>query len=137
MQIKVLSADDAALLEHVAVGVFDQPVDPGLAKQFLADPRHHIAAVITDGEIVGIASAVHYVHPDKPPELWINEIAVAPLQRSQGLGKVLMEALFDLGRNLGCAEAWVLAEDENEVAKRFYVSLGGRPSPATIFSFDL
>ena len=27
-------------------------------------------------QIVGFASAVHYVHPDKPPELWINEMGV-------------------------------------------------------------
>jgi hypothetical protein len=27
--------------------------------------------------VVGFASAVHYVHPDKAPELWINEVGVA------------------------------------------------------------
>jgi hypothetical protein len=27
--------------------------------------------------VVGFASGVHYVHPDKSPELWINEVGVA------------------------------------------------------------
>jgi len=137
MQIKLLSQDDGELLKHVAVGVFDLPVDHDLTAEFLRDPRHHLAVAVDDSQVVGIASAVHYIHPDKLPELWINEIAVASSYRGRGIGKRLMTALFELGRTLGCAAAWALAEDENEDAKRFYVSLGGRPSRTTMFSFDL
>jgi GNAT superfamily N-acetyltransferase len=126
------------VFDSLATGVFDKPVDPDFAGEFLGDARHHLAAALDDdGQIVGIASAVHYVHPDKPPELWINEIAVAPAFRSRGIGKRMMETLFELGRSLGCVEAWVLAEDENNGARRFYAALGGRASPSTMFSFDL
>ena len=75
------------------------------------------------GSIVGFVSAVHYVHPDKPqPELWINEVGVADGYRGQGIGGALMRATLDVGRRLGCAEAWVLTERSNEAAMRLYAS---------------
>ncbi len=60
-----------------------------------------------------MASAVHYVHLDKVPELWINEVGVAPSHQRQGIGRRLLEALLQHGRALGCAETWVLTEEEN------------------------
>jgi len=65
--------------------VFDGPIDPVLTRKFLNDPRHHIVVAIHDEVVVGFASAVHYVHPDKAPQLWINEVAVAPPHRRRGL----------------------------------------------------
>ena len=87
----------------------------------------------------GFASAVHYVHPDKDAELWINEVGVAPGHRRVGLGKELLQALFRLGRDLGCREAWVLTERDNNAAKRLYESLGGVEPPieTVMFSFVL
>src|SRR5690349_4783412 len=89
-EIKVLRRGDDAILANVAPEVFDNPIDPELTRQFLEDPRHHIAVAIDDGLVVGFASGVHYVHPDKPPELWINEVAIAPSHRGRGLGKLLL-----------------------------------------------
>lgn len=57
------------------------PIDPTWSAEFLRDPRHHIAVAIEDGVVVGIASGVHYLHPDKPPELFVNEVGVAPAFR--------------------------------------------------------
>ena len=79
--IRILGPGDAAVLDHVAEGVFDNAVDPRWTAEFLADSRHHLAVAVDDGQVVGMASAVHYVHPDKPPELWINEVRVGPLGR--------------------------------------------------------
>ena len=84
LEIKLLNASDCGVLQSVAEGVFDDPIDPAAATEFLADARHHLAAAIADGLIVGFISAVHYVHPDKPkPELWINEVA-RPRTRGKG-----------------------------------------------------
>jgi ribosomal protein S18 acetylase RimI-like enzyme len=106
IEIKILSTGDEPILMHVADDVFDNPIDPALTKEFLADPRHHLAVAIDDGVVVAFASAVHYVHPDKPPQLWINEVAVAPTHRRQGLGKAVLRALFEVGRSHRCTEAW-------------------------------
>jgi aminoglycoside 6'-N-acetyltransferase I len=105
--------------------VFDNPIDPELTAEFLADHRHHIAVAVEDGVVVGFASALHYVHPDKRPELWINEVALAPKHRRRGLGKAVVEALFEVGRGLDCTEAWVLTDRGNPGAMAFYSSLGG------------
>ena len=139
IEIRILTQVDADLLEHVASDVFDEPIDANWSAEFLADSRHHLAAAIEDGVIVGIASAVHYVHPDKPPELWINEVGVAETHRRRGIARQLLQALFDRGRGLGCSQAWVLADQSNTVAHRLYQSAGGEaaPEPAIMFEFPL
>ncbi len=140
IEIKRLSLDDADILAHIAPGVFDDPIQWERAREFLADPRHHLIVAIHDGVIVGFVSAVHYVHPDKPqPELWINEVGVADGYRGQGIGAPLMRETLDVGRRLGCAEAWVLTERSNEAAMRLYASNGGEAAPqdAVMFTFHL
>jgi ribosomal protein S18 acetylase RimI-like enzyme len=123
--IKILGPEDGAVLDNVDADVFDHPVDPRWAAEFLIDRRHHLAVAILDGQVVGMASAVHYVHPDKPPELWINEVGVAASQRNQGIGRRLLAALFGRGRELGCGEAWVLTDESNAAARRLYAAAGG------------
>lgn len=126
VEIRILSTRDAALLERVADDVFDNPIDPALAAAFLADPRHHIAVAIDDGVVVGFASGVDYIHPDKPAELWINEAGVAPTHQRRGLGKRILACLLDHGRSIGCRTAWVATEAGNVAARALYVSAGGR-----------
>ena len=36
LEVRVLRAGDEAVLERVAPGVFDNPIDPALAREFLA-----------------------------------------------------------------------------------------------------
>jgi ribosomal protein S18 acetylase RimI-like enzyme len=124
--IRILAAGDEGVLASVAPGVFDNPVDPDLANEFLVDPHHHIAAAIDGGVVVGFASGVDYIHPDKPREFWINEVGVAPTHRGRGLGKSVLRALLEHARALGCREAWVLTETDNEAANALYAALGGK-----------
>jgi ribosomal protein S18 acetylase RimI-like enzyme len=135
--IRMLDAEDAALLTRVADDVFDNPIDPRRAAEFIADPRHHLAVAVLDGRIVGMASAVHYVHPDKPPELWINEVSVAVECRGSGIGRKLLETLFTHGRTLDCKEAWVLTEEENIPARHLYRAVGGEERQVVYFNFRL
>src|SRR5271169_416092 len=93
IEIKILQRGDDEVLMNVVPDVFDKPVDAKLTKEFLEDPRHHIAVAIDDGLVVGFATGVHYIHPDKPPEMWINEVGLAPTHRHRGLGKAVLGAL--------------------------------------------
>jgi ribosomal protein S18 acetylase RimI-like enzyme len=139
IDIRVLSPNDEAVLTRVAPGVFDHDVDPALSREFLRDPRHHLAVALEDGTVVGFASGVHYVHPDKPAELWINEVGVAPTHQRRGLGRQLLGALFARARELGCREAWVLTSPANGAAVRLYESAGGSDmaDPPVMFTFRL
>lgn len=138
VSIQILGPDDTAVLSQVAPDVFDNEVDPDLAREFLHDPRHHIAVAMEEGMVVGFASAVHYVHPDKPPELWINEVGVAPTHHSRGIGKQVLSAILAVGRTLGCREAWVLTDRSNVAAMRLYHAVGGgEASDHAMITFDL
>jgi GNAT superfamily N-acetyltransferase len=133
----MLEKGEVAVLDRVAPDVFDDEVDAHWAREFVEDPRHHLAVALDGETVVGMASAVHYVQPDKPPELWINEVGVAPTYQRQGVGRRLLEALFERGRELGCGEAWVLTDDENAAARALYAAVGGEESAAIMVSFRL
>jgi ribosomal protein S18 acetylase RimI-like enzyme len=135
--IHMLGPADAALLANVASGVFDNAIDQRWTAEFLADPRHHMAVALDDGQVVGMASAVHYVHPDKPPELWVNEVGVAPSHQRQGIGQQLIRALFVRGREVGCAEAWLGTEEGNTAARRLYAAVGGNEQSMVYVTFSL
>ena len=135
--IRMLGAGEAAVLDHVAADVFDNAIDPRWRAEFFADPRHHLAVAIDDGQVVGFASGMHYVHPDKPPELFIDEVGVAPTHQGRGIARQLMETLLDHGRALGCVTAWVGTEHDNTAANRLYASVGGVPEEFVLYEFDL
>jgi|SRR5690606_23408100 len=137
MDVRILTAADAPLLERVADEVFDEPVDPGLTAEFLTDPRHRLCVAVEAGEVVGFASAVRYVHPDKPSELWINEVGVSPAHQRRGVARAVMACLFDHARAEGCREAWVLTEPDNAPARALYAAVGGTETPAVMVSFRL
>jgi ribosomal protein S18 acetylase RimI-like enzyme len=138
IEVKVLQRGDDRILMNVAALVFDKPVDVRLTREFLEDPRHHIAVAIDDGLVVGFASGVHYIHPDKPAELWINEVAIAPTHRRRGLGKAVVRALLEVGRAHKCKVAWVLTDRSNVAAMALYSSVGGTEgADETGYSFPL
>ena len=135
--VRLLGPDDAPILNHLAPDVFDNAIDPRWTAEFLADPRHHLAVALDGETVVGMASAVHYVHPDKAPELWVNEVGVAPTHQRRGIGRQLLHALFARGRELGCQTAWVLTEHDNVAARGLYAALGGVEAPQVMVEFNL
>ena len=122
--VRLLGSDEADVLDNVAPDVFDHQIHPRWCEEFFADPRHHLVVALDGDLVVGMASGVHYVHPDKAPELWINEVAVAPTHHGQGIGRRLVTTLVQHGATLGCGEAWVLTSPANEPARRMYVAAG-------------
>jgi len=138
-ELRILGRGDADLLSSAAPGVFDHALDPKLVPEFLADARHHLVVAVLDGCVIGFVSAVHYVHPDKPAELWLNELGVSPAHQNHGVGRQLVEAALNLGRELRCVNAWVLTDRANGAAMRVYRAAGGveASTPPVMFEFDL
>lgn len=132
MDVRILTRAEASVLHRVAEDVFDGPVVPALAAEFLADPRHYICVAIDDGLVVGFASAVRYVHPDKPSELWVNEVGVSPRHQRRGVGKAVMSRLLSHARAEGCREAWVLTDEDNTAARALYGAAGGTEARAGV-----
>jgi ribosomal protein S18 acetylase RimI-like enzyme len=140
VEIRLLGPGDDAVLTRVAPDVFDEPINPIWTAEFLRDRRMHLVVAVDRGTVVGFASGVHYLHPDKPPELFINEVGVAASHHRQGLGQRLLQALLERGRALGCRLAWVLTSRANTPAMRLYAGLGGSEASEegqVMFEFSL
>lgn len=135
VEIRLLGADDAAVLQRVADGVFDYAIIPEMAERFLRDPSHYLAVAIEDDTVVGIASANEYLHPDKPVQFWIAEMGVATPWRRQGIGKRLLRRLLSLAEEKGFDEVWLGTEDDNEPARALYRSAGGEEASFVMYTW--
>ncbi len=130
---------DADALERAGDAVFDHRVQRAWLADFFANPANLLAIAVADGEVVGMASGVVYVHPDKPRQLFVNEVGVAEGYRRRGVGARLLRALLGRGRELGSTEAWVAAEEDNRAARALYAAAGGAEEAerAVLFVFPL
>ncbi len=137
IEIRLLGQDDADVLSRVGDGVFDGPIDEQWTARFLADPSHHIIVAVDDDTVVGMITAVDYVHPDKAPQLWINEVGVGPSHQRRGIARELLRAMLAHSRSLGCTEAWLGTEDDNVPARRLYEDAGSTGEPFVLYSFEI
>ena len=118
--LKRLTPADAAALSHVAPDVFDEPVDATRLARYLREPGHLMVVALEDELIVGQCAGVVHHHPDKASELYVDEVGTASTHRRQGIAKAMMDELLQWGRELGCEEAWLGTETDNEPAKALY-----------------
>jgi len=120
--LKRLTHHDTDLIAHIAPDVFDEPVDPSRLAAYLATPGHIMVVAIDDGSIVGQCAGVVHRHPDKPTELYVDEVGTASTHRRQGIARAMLDELFAWGRELGCEEAWLGTELDNDAANALYRS---------------
>jgi ribosomal protein S18 acetylase RimI-like enzyme len=62
-------------------------------------------------------------HPDKPSELYVDELGTGSTRRRQGIGRTLLSAIFEWGREFGCEDAWLGTELDNDAANALYRSV--------------
>jgi ribosomal protein S18 acetylase RimI-like enzyme len=116
---------------------FDQTVERDLAARYLADERHHLVAAYIDGEPAGVATATEILRPDKPPELFLNELGVIPAFRRRGVAGALMAEIKRLAGEGGCVSIWVLTEEDNEGGVATYRAAGGRRLGRSTVMFEI
>lgn len=136
---RLLGPNDASVLSNVADDVFDNPVCPDLAAQFLNERHNLLAVALADTRVVGMASAFIYLHPDKLPQLFVNEVGVAAQYQRQGIAKRLLCLVLEGGRRAGCTEAWVATEEDNVAARGLYIAASGveEPDRAVVYTYRL
>jgi ribosomal protein S18 acetylase RimI-like enzyme len=123
--VRRIGPDDADELRAFSEA-FDEPLDADQTARFLADERHHLLVGYVDGAPAGFVSATEILHPDKHPELFLNELSVIERHRRRGAATALMSGLRTLAHELGCAEIWVLTQEDNAAAIATYRRAGGR-----------
>jgi ribosomal protein S18 acetylase RimI-like enzyme len=138
IDIRRLGPADAASFDRVAEGVFDHAIDRDRVADYLATPGHYLIAAFADGEMVGQLAAVLHRHPDRrPTELYIDEVGVAPPFQRQGIAARLLDEAFALGREVGCAEAWLGTEPDNLPAQMLYRRRSLSAEPFRMYIFKL
>ena len=146
LEIVRIDATKTALFERIAPEVFDEPVRADRLRAYLEETVNKMLLAVdrsdTDSQgrplVVGQCAAVLHFHPDKPTELYVDELGTASTHRRLGIGRKLMDAIFEWGRELGCEESWLGTETDNMPARGLYERLPDvEVSTAMIYEFDL
>ena len=115
----------ASVAEVEAAGhLFDGPVRPDWARQFLELPTHHLCIAYVESESAGFVTGVEMTHPDKGTEMFLYELGVDDRHRGRGLGTALVRALADRARERGCHGMWALTTRDNGAAIATYRAAG-------------
>lgn len=133
IEIRPVGPGDSALFNRVASDVFDGVPAAARLGAYLASPGHIMVVAVRDGEVVGQVAAVIHRHPDMPDELYIDNLGVTPALHRRGIGRRLVEAVMEIGREQGCTEAWVATEAGNRAARGLYRRLGPKEEAGVAF----
>ncbi len=137
IQIRRMQPGNELDFAEIAPEVFDEPIHPERLEAYLRGPGH-LMLLAFDGElVVGQCAAVVHYHPDKPTELYIDEVGTAATHRRRGIASRLVEAMFAWGRELGCREAWLGTELDNLEANALYAKGGGKGEKMVYYEFQL
>ena len=120
--IRLATHDDIPALIQVGDELFDNPIKPERTREFFSDDRHHLIVALDDDKIVAFASGFHYVHPDKDPQMFINEVSVLEEFQNQGIGRSIVRKLIAHAKEIGCREAWIGTEISNKAAIKAYLA---------------
>lgn len=136
---RLLGPRDARVLDSVDADVFDHDVTPELVREFLDGDANLLAVAIAGDVVIGMASGLVHVHPDKARQLFINEVGVAAPYHRRGIARTLCRMLMDAGAAKGCVSAWVATEVDNAPARALYQSMGGTEDAdqAVVYNFAL
>lgn len=137
LEIRRLAADDSGLFENVADDVFDAPIEVATLTDFLSAPNQLMVAALANGRIVGQARGIIHMSPDEDPQLYIDNLGVAPEMRRRRIGHRLVQELFNWGSERRCAGAWVATESDNLAAIRLYEHLGAKRQDMVYFDYEL
>jgi aminoglycoside 6'-N-acetyltransferase I len=137
VELKRLTPHDAHLLDRVADDVFDEAIVPERVRRYLDEANHLMIVAIDEGVVVAQCAAVVHRHPDKPTELYIDEVGTAPSHQRRGIARRMMQAMFDWGRELGCEESWLGTELDNVAANALYRGFDGQFAEMAYYEFRL
>ncbi len=130
IDVRRLDASDLSVIEES--DVFDNDVVPAEARAFLDDANHEIVGALQDGRLIGFASGVVLLHPDKAPTLLVSEVGVDEAFQRRGVGARLTSALLEIARARGCKGVWLATEADNAPARALYRKLGARETDGIV-----
>ena len=127
------------LFDLLALVLGDQPgllSDPYVDRLLQRDSFWAITAIEQGRVIGGLTAHVLPMTNAKRAELLIYDIAVAEAHQRRGIGGALIEAARREAASQGIEVVFVLADNQDEHALRFYQKLGAIGSPVTLFEWN-
>ena len=87
----------------------------------IADPDASVLVAEHRGELLGLCTAYLELNSVRfGPRCWVEDLAVSPGHRSQGVGKALLDAAKDWARGRGATHLELDSADTRADAHRFY-----------------
>ncbi len=137
LEIIQINESNSNYLDCLDEDIFDQTIAPDLLAQYFKEANHIMVVARSDERVIGQVLGVIGRHPDKPTELYIDDMAVSePFQR-KGIATKMLKKVFAVGASIGCKEIWVATEPDNEAAKACYNSLNLSSRIALVFEGEL
>jgi GNAT superfamily N-acetyltransferase len=89
--------------------------------QSIEDPEAAVLVAEHRGELLGLCTAYLDMNSVRfGPRCWVEDLAVSPDHRSQGVGKALLDAAKDWARERGATHLELDSGDDRLDAHRFY-----------------
>lgn len=131
-----IAAQNARLLDRVAPGTFDHTIDHERLARYLANSANWMVVAMKGNLVVSMCMCVVHDHPDKPTELFLDEIGTGDAWRKQGAARLLMKKVFERADAEGIEEIWLGTEPDNVPARALYESTGAKSEPALIYYLE-
>ena len=89
--------------------------------QAIEEPECAVLVAAHRGDLLGLCTAYHNLNSVRfGPRCWVEDLAVSPQHRSQGVGKALLDAARDWARDRGATHLELDSGDARADAHRFY-----------------
>ncbi len=139
MTIEIIQLDEGNMdiLNNYDEDIFDEKIDTLRLAALLKEQSSILLVAVNEGSVIGQVLAAIHRHPDKPTELYIDDLGVSENFQRRGIATRLLEKLFTIGVERGCEEIWVATEPENEPAIKFYNSLHLEARKVMVFEGNL
>jgi GNAT superfamily N-acetyltransferase len=94
------------------------------------DPREPVHALVAelDGALVGIAHYLFHrstIHVENV--CYLQDLFTAPTQRGKGIGRALIDGVYDRARAAGAARVYWMTHESNATAIALYSQVAERP----------
>ena len=137
IEIIQLSESNMDVLNNYDEDIFDEKIDTYRLAAMLKERNNILLVAVNEGVVIGQVLGVIHRHPDKPTELYIDDLGVSEKFQRRGVATRLIEQLYIIGIDRGCEEVWVATEPENEPAIKFYESLNLAARKVIVFEGNL
>ncbi len=96
MKIIRIDQNNFTLLYSVAADVFDEEIDVDFLSRYVREENHIMLVALHENTIIAQVLSIIHKHPDKPTELYVDDLGVAPEFQREGIATLMMKQLFAL-----------------------------------------